>query len=264
MIRAVSLLLLILTVIASPLAAADRPVYELRVYTCEPGKLDALHARFREHTTKLFEKHGMKNIAYFVPADGPTTETTLIYLLEHASREAAEASWTAFRDDPVWKQVAAQSQQEHGKILATAPEATFLTAVDYSPPTGPVDPAKTYELRVYVAHPDKLADLHARFRNHTDTLFQKHGMKSVGYWSPIDPPKSQTTLIYIVQHDTREAAAASWKAFGADPDWQAAKAASEQAGPLLSERPQSTFLRVVDYSPRPAAAPKAAPSSAGN
>lgn len=243
---------LLLLVLFTRSAWADPPIYELRVYTCEPGKLEALHARFREHTLRLFEKHGMKNIAYWVPAEGEGAATTLIYLLQHASREAAQKSWAAFRADPEWQAVAAQSERDHGKILAKPPEATYLAATDYSPPIGPVDPTKTYELRVYVAHPGKLDALNARFREHTDKLFVRHGMRSVGYWVPLDEPKSKTTLIYVLQHESREAARNSWRAFGADPDWQAARAASEKDGPLLAERPQVTFLRVVDYSPQPA------------
>src|SRR4249920_2224276 len=77
-------------------------VYELRVYHTFEGKLPDLLKRFREHTTKLFERHGMKNVAYWVPADEPAKSNTLIYVLAHASREAAAASWKAFQADPEW------------------------------------------------------------------------------------------------------------------------------------------------------------------
>lgn len=230
--------------------AAEGPVYELRVYTCEPGKLDALNARFREHTLRLFEKHGMKNVAYWSPSEGPLAETTLVYILEHKSREAAQASWDAFRADPEWKAVAAQSAKDHGKILANPPEATYMKATDYSRAIGAIDPAKTYELRTYVAADGKFDALNARFRDHTDKLFARHGMTSLGYWIPLDEPKSKNTLIYVLQHDSREKAGESWKAFGADPEWQAAKAASETGGPLLAERPGVLFLKATDYSPR--------------
>ena len=103
-------------------------VYELRTYTTEPGRLPALHKRFKDHTIKLFEKHGMKNGMYWVPTE---EENKLIYFLEHESREAAEKSWTAFRNDPQWKQVAAESEKD-GKIVAKV-DRVFMTAVDYSP-----------------------------------------------------------------------------------------------------------------------------------
>lgn len=234
---------------------AEGTVYELRVYTCEPGKLEALNARFREHTLRLFEKHGMKNVAYWVPTEGEGAGLKLYYILEHQSREQAQASWEAFRADPEWQQVAAQSQQAHGRILAKPPEATYLTATDYSPAVAPVDVDGAYELRIYVSHPGKLTALNARFREHTLKLFEKHGMQNVAYWTPLDAPGSETTLIYIVRHQSRDAARESWRAFGGDPDWQAARTASERDGPLLAERPQAIFLQTTDYSPRPAPQP---------
>jgi hypothetical protein len=110
--------------------AADKPVYELRTYTCEPGRLPNLLARFRDHTTKLFEKHGMKNIGYWVPADGPQHENTLIYILEHKSRDAAKASWDAFRADPAWVKVRTESETS-GKIV-TKVESVYMDATDFS------------------------------------------------------------------------------------------------------------------------------------
>lgn len=113
----------------------NSPVYELRVYVCEPGKLEALNDRFRNHTLRLFEKHGMENVAYWTPTDGDAAENTLIYVLKHASREAAEASWKAFRNDSEWRRVAAESEEKHGKILAQPPQSTFMKVTDYSPTT---------------------------------------------------------------------------------------------------------------------------------
>ena len=108
---------------------ADR-VFELRTYTTLPGRLDALNARFADHTIRLFEKHGMTNIGYFTPQDSPLAENTLIYLLAHESREAADASWAAFMDDPEWKTVAENSQRD-GKILEKV-ERSFLDPTYYS------------------------------------------------------------------------------------------------------------------------------------
>lgn len=238
------------TTLASLSPAADGPIYELRVYTCEPGKLEPLHARFREHTCKLFEKHGMKNVAYWVPSEGETAANTLIYVLEHKSRAAADKSWAAFRSDPVWLRVK-ETTEKDGKFLTKPVESTFMTVTDYSPAPAAVDPSKAYELRIYVTNPGKLDALHARFRDHTCKLFEKHGIKNVAYWTPLDEPASKTTLIYIVAHESRDGANASWAAFGADPDWQTARTASEQDGKILAERPQVSFLRTVDYSPAP-------------
>ncbi len=97
-------------------AAAFGKIYELRTYTTEPGKLEALKARFRDHTIRIFNKHGMESIGYWVPEDPARSSNTLIYILAHPSREAAEKNWKEFQDDPEWKKVAAESEA-NGKIV---------------------------------------------------------------------------------------------------------------------------------------------------
>lgn len=106
-------------------------VYELRTYTTYPGRLPALHKRFREHTMKLFEKHGMKNGVYWVPTDAEKSKTTLIYYVSHDSMEAAKKSWAGFRADPEWAKVRDASEAD-GKIVEKV-ESVFMTATDYSP-----------------------------------------------------------------------------------------------------------------------------------
>ena len=116
------------------LAAGAEPagkVFEIRTYHTFPGRLDALQKRFREHTMKMFEKHGMTNVGYWVPQDSPAKETTLIYVISHASREAAKANWDDFRNDPEWKAVSAASEAD-GKIVEKV-ESVFVDATDYSP-----------------------------------------------------------------------------------------------------------------------------------
>lgn len=106
---------------------------------------------------------------------------------------------------------------------------------------------KVFELRTYTSPAGRLGDLHTRFRNHTLALFEKHGMTNVGYWQPTDGPLADNTLIYIVSHDSREAAEASWKAFRSDPSWQKVRTASEANGPIV-EKVESVFMKAVDYS----------------
>jgi hypothetical protein len=109
----------------------DSPVFELRVYHAASGKLAELLARFRNHTTKLFERHGMKNVAYWTPTDEPQKSDMLIYILQHPSREAATANWKAFQDDPEWKSVRDKSE-ENGKLVEKV-DSTFMTLTDFSP-----------------------------------------------------------------------------------------------------------------------------------
>jgi hypothetical protein len=108
--------------------------------------------------------------------------------------------------------------------------------------------ARVFELRTYYAAPGKMEALHARFRDHTCKLFKKHGMTIIGFWSPTDPKEAEKTLVYVLAFPSREAATKSWKAFQADPDWQAAKAASEKDGKLVA-KVESVFLNATDYSP---------------
>ena len=106
-------------------------VYELRVYHAAPGKLGELLARFRDHTAKLFEKHGMKDVAYWTPVDEPERGNMLVYILQHPSREAATANWKSFQDDPEWKRVKEESEA-NGK-LAEKIDSTFMALTDFSP-----------------------------------------------------------------------------------------------------------------------------------
>lgn len=112
-------------------AQTGKRVFEIRTYTTHEGKLDALNARFRDHTTKLFEKHGMQNIGYWTPVDGPQSKNTLVYVIAHKSREAADKSWAAFRADPDWVKVR-KASEANGPIVAKV-ESVFLDATDYSP-----------------------------------------------------------------------------------------------------------------------------------
>src|SRR3990172_10871142 len=94
---------------------------------------------------------------------------------------------------------------------------------------------RVFEIRTYTANEGKLLDLHARFRNHTLRLFEKHGMTNVGYWSPQDAPLSQNTLIYIISHESREAAKKNWDDFRNDPDWTKVQKESEANGKLVAK-----------------------------
>ena len=111
-------------------AQANR-VFEIRTYTAPEGKLEALHARFRDHTLRIFNKHSMTSIAYFRPQDDPLKQNTLIYVLAHPSREAAKKNWADFQADPEWQKVNTESQV-NGRIVSKV-ESVFADAADYSP-----------------------------------------------------------------------------------------------------------------------------------
>src|ERR1700722_8794268 len=94
---------------------------------------------------------------------------------------------------------------------------------------------RVFELRTYTAAPGKMKDLHARFRDHTCKLLEKHGMTLIGFWVPADPKGAEETLIYIVAHPSEDAAKKAWDEFRKDPDWIKAKTESEKNGPIVSK-----------------------------
>ena len=106
-------------------------VFELRTYTAPDGKLPDLNARFRNHTMRIFQKHGMSNVGYWVPQDAPLKDNTLVYIISHASRDSAKKSWADFAAEPEWKKVSAESQV-NGRIVTTV-ASVFMEATDYSP-----------------------------------------------------------------------------------------------------------------------------------
>lgn len=230
----------------------DIRVYEMRVYYAAPGKLDALNARFRDPTTKLFARHGMTNVGYFVPA-GENKENKLVYFLAYPSKDAREVAWKAFGADPDWKKAKAASEKD-GRLVADV-KTKFLTATDYSPALKIEDKSdRVFELRTYTTTKGNLPALDTRFRAKTMMLFEKHGIANVVYWHVLPSEKggADNTLIYLLAHKSREAAKASFDAFRADPEWKAALAESEQqAGGPLTEKGGvvSEFLKPTDYSP---------------
>ncbi len=138
-------------------------------------------------------------------------------------------------------------------LLQAIPAAAFLPAklwAAFQPDqaTSAQSPSGIFELRIYHAASGKLADLLARFRDHTIKLFDQHGMKSVAYWLPLDEPEKSNTLIYILHHPSREAAAANWKSFQDDPEWKSVKDKSEANGKLV-DKVDSTYMALTDFSP---------------
>ncbi len=250
-------------------------ILELRTYHAAPGKLDALLTRFRDHTCKLFAKHGMTNVAYWVPVENP--DNLLIYLMAYPDKEARDASWKAFMSDIDWKK--AQSDSEVDGKLVEKVDQVFMEPTDYSegftpvaadapePPDGkkglyvvpsefvpaPAGSEHLFEMRTYTATPGHLPNLHARFRDHTLALFKKHGITNLGYFQfTPDQKGAENTLLYFIAHKDMASATKSWDDFRADPVWVAAKKASEdEAGGSLTtaDGVVSVFLKPTDFSP---------------
>jgi len=244
-----AILLLMSALSLSTAAAGENRFFELRTYYAAPGKLEALEARFRDHTIALFEKHGIVNIGYWTPVTN--TNNTLVYLLAFPSRADREKAWKEFGSDPDWQAVVKESEK-NGRLVQKV-DSVLLMPTDFSPEVVPakMDPARVFELRTYRATPGKLDALLARFRDHTTSLFTKHGMAQFGYWVPTEAKDGAgQTLIYLLVHKSVEAAADAFKTFRADPEWVKVKADSEVNGSLtVTNGVQSVFLSPTDFSP---------------
>lgn len=231
-------------------AEKDERLYEMRVYYSPAGKLDDLHARFRDHTVKLFEKHGMTNVGYWVPVENP--DNKLVYVLSYPNKEARDTSWKNFLADPDW-QKAYKASEANGTLVSKI-ESHFMSVTDYSPALSIESKGdRVFELRTYTASEGNLGNLNDRFRNHTVKLFEKHGMSNTVYWNLTKESKdSDKMLIYLLSHKSQEAAKTSFDAFRQDPEWVAARKASEEKGGGSLTAPEgvkSLFLKPTDYSP---------------
>ena len=133
-------------------------------------------------------------------------------------------------------------------VIAAVIAAVWAGYAAHDAQGGKKDEARVFEMRTYYAHPGKMQALHARFRDHTNKLFVKHGMTLVGFWRPIDEKQAEQKMIYILAFPSKEAADKSWDAFRNDPDWKTVRATSEKDGPLVA-KVESVFLKATDYSP---------------
>jgi NIPSNAP len=222
----------------------DTRYFELRIYYCFPGRLDALVERFQNHTTKIFEKHGMENIGYWLPVKND--QNALYYILAYPSKEARDKSWAGFSADPQWKEVASKSETS-GKIVESV-TSVFMNASDIMPKIkAGKGKDRVFELRTYTCLPDRLPNLITRFKDHTVKLFEKHGMENIVYFTSIEKDNGQSKLVYLLAHKSEEEATKSWAAFRSDPIWIAARDASEKDGKIV-EKVESVFMKPLSFS----------------
>lgn len=217
-------------------------LYEARIYTAVPGKLAAINDRFAKHTMGFFKKYGIGMLGFWTADVG--TSNQLTYMVTFDSMADREAKWNAFQADPAWQQVRAQTEAV-GTLVAYV-QNTFMRLTPYSP-TPPQIRSNVQELRLYDAMPGKLPALHDRFAKHTMQLFAKHGMENIAYW--VEDVGTSNRLVYMLGYPSLGAREQSWAAFGADPEWQQVRAASETDGPLVRIL-HSSILRLTPYSPR--------------
>ena len=216
-------------------------IYEQRIYKAVPGKLGAINARFANHTIGFFEEFNIGMVGFWNDEIGASNQLT--YILSFDSMADREEKWSAFGAHKPWLEVRAETEA-NGPLVAQVINS-FMSLTPYSPQ--PSFKTTLQEKRVYEAMPGKLPDLHNRFSNHTMALFEKHGIENVAYWTEVVGTSNR--LVYMLGYPDLGAREKSWAAFGSDPAWQKARAASEENGALLRVTKHS-ILRLTDYSPR--------------
>jgi hypothetical protein len=224
----------------------DTKYYELRIYYCHPGRLDALISRFTNHTTKIFERHGMTNVGYWIPNNNE--KNALYYILSYPSQAERDSSWKKFGRDQEWKEVAKKSE-ESGKIVAKV-ESIFMKATDFSPKIKPSSSKedRTFEMRTYTGTANNIENVLSRFRNYTTKLFKKHGMQNIAYFTTIEKdPKVQSKLLYFLAHKSEEAGKASFDSFRKDPNWIKVRDESEKNGKIV-EKVESIYMHPTTFS----------------
>jgi hypothetical protein len=134
------------------------------------------------------------------------------------------------------------------RIILAAVAGIGLVGIGYAAGAKVEKADRYFEMRTYIANPGKMSALHARFRDHTNKLFQKHGIQLVGYWNPVGEGQDGNTLVFILGYPSKDDQAKMWKAFAEDPEWKKAKAESEKDGVLVLKA-TSVFMNPTDYSP---------------
>ena len=221
--------------------------FEMRTYHCNENKRPDLIRRFQDHTLRLLERHGITNVAYFIPAD--PNNNSLTFVLAYPDKASRDVRWNNFANDPEWKE-AAKNSEANGKLVARV-DQTFMKMVPEL--SSRINNSKgkqerIFELRTYHCLPGKLETLDTRFRDHTRKLFEKHGMTNIVYWHTVPQDGTQPKLVYLLAHKSEEAAKASFDAFRKDPVWVKARDASEANGKIV-EKVESVFLTPLQFSP---------------
>lgn len=252
-------------------------IFELRSYVSEPGRQADVLKLIEGGGMTFMKKHQLNLVATWVPTDAK--DERVFTLVSHQNKASGDASWTAFQNDPAWKEVV-QKSTVNGKKPVKSIERVFMSVNDYSPSLN-LKPAgdRVFELRTYIASKGNLAGLNARFRNHTLKLFEKYGMTNIMYWSALEgepltcgklleavspigkadakidvnAPAAGNSLIYFITHASEEAAKDSFGKFRVDPVWEKVRSESEaNAGGMSLTADggvKSLFLKATSFSP---------------
>lgn len=245
--KSLSILLACLVWLAGLAQPRGSTYFEMRTYHCHEGKRPDLIKRFMEHTLRLFEKHHIENVAYFLPVE--ENNNTLTFILGYPDQQARDIFWNNFANDAEWQR-ALEKSELNGALVAKVDQVFLRLAPELSSGISNLqaDPNRIFELRTYFMHPGRVDAITARFRDHTRALFEKHGMTNVVYFYTVEKNDAQPKLVYLLAHPSVEAAKESFNKFREDSDWKKARDDSEVSGPIVI-KVESVYLRALPFSP---------------
>lgn len=218
--------------------------FEMRTYTTHEGKRPDLIKRFQDHTLRLFEKNGIENVAYFLPAD--ESDQTLTFILGYPSEDSRDNLWNKFANDPEWKE-AHKASEANGPLVRKVDQVFLVWAPDLNDTPKP-SPSGIFQMRTYHCLPDRIENIQARFRDHTRALFAKQGLKNYPYWLTVEKSGAQSKLVYIVGHEDQAEFEAAFDRFRTDPDWIKARDESEATGKIV-DKIDAKYLKALPFSP---------------
>lgn len=218
--------------------------FEMRTYTVHEGKMPDLIQRFQNHTRTLFAKHGIESVAYFLSEAQP--EQQLTFILGYPSAAERDIRWGNFANDPEWKAVA-KASEANGPIVQKVDQVFMVWAKGLNAAKAP-RPSGVFQLRTYHLLPGRLDAIQARFRDHTQALFEKQGLSNYPYWITVEKEGVQSKLVYLIGNQNKEEFNAAFGRFVADPEWIKVRDASEVSGKIV-EKIDSHFYTALPFSP---------------
>ncbi|MEB2784404.1 NIPSNAP family protein [Algoriphagus persicinus] len=229
---------------AQQLSNSRSTYFEIRKYYANEGKLPDLIKRFENHTLSLFEKSGMENIAYFVPADN--TDNSLTYILGYPDENSRDIMWGKFTNDPEWLK-AFEASRANGALVKSV-DQTFMVLAKGLNDTPVSQPSGIFQLRMYTCFDGRLDNLIARFKDHTQNLFEKQGLRNYPYWLTVEKDGSQPKLVYLLADKDQASFENNFQNFIKDPAWVKARDASEADGKIV-EKVDAVFYKTLPFSP---------------
>ncbi|PZX57677.1 NIPSNAP protein [Algoriphagus ratkowskyi] len=228
---------------AQQLSGSSSTYFEIRKYYANEGKLPDLIKRFQDHTMELFEKSGMENIAYFLPVDN--TDNSMTYILGYPDEKSRDRMWEKFANDPEWKKAKAASEVNGGLVKSV--DQTFMKLAKGLNDTPTPQESGIFQLRTYTSLDGRLDNLLRRFKDHTQDLFEKQGLRNYPYWVTVEKDGSQPKLVYLLADKDQASFEMDFQNFIKDSAWVKARDASEADGKIV-EKVDAVFLKTLPFS----------------